>query len=109
MAVILLPDRVAGNDPKGLHAKWGMIEERIAGDEELVAAIRDVLLCEHYKESSAPDRSKRPDEAYADACFGDGWQQGIAAAADALTDRKYIREQRIRIEEQTRKEPATDE
>ena|SRR3990167_3990133 len=109
MSVILLPDRVAGTDPKGLHAKWGMIEERIAAEPDLCDAIRDVLLREHYKESSAPDRSKPPDISHADACFADGWQQGLAAAADALTNRKYIREQRQQIEEQTRKEPVTDE
>lgn len=109
MSVIVLPDRVAASDGRKILAKWGVIADRIAGDEELREAIRDVLLYEHFKHSSAPVLGLPSDVAHATACFGEGYQQGIATAADALTDARYIAARRGEIEDRISKEHETDD
>lgn len=106
MSVRAIPDRIPEIDPMRLHEKWGSVLEQIASDPALVEAVRDVLLHEHYKKPVEP-RPGRPDD-YAHVCHADGWQQGLAAAFDALTNREYIREQRILIETMS-KEPTHDD
>lgn len=109
MSVVILPDRTAEADPRALHRKWGIVAERVAADEELRDAIRDVLLFEHFKHSSAPRTDLPSDMAHALSCFGDGYQQGIATAADALTDSRYIAARRGEIEDRIKKEQQTDD
>ena len=94
MSVIVLPDTLHADDPQGLHANWGMIRERIAKAPELVKAVKDVLMHEHYKHPDAPRRDLPSDMAHAEACFADGVHQGIALAFKALTDEAYIAQQR---------------
>ena len=111
MTVIVLPQRAATRPERDIHRKWGIIAERIAGDEELRDAIRDVLLWEHYKHDRPPLLGQPADIAHADACFCDGWQQALATAADALTSTEYIRAMRGLIEERVNqpKEPEFNE
>lgn len=108
MSVRVLPDITAEQDPMGVQGKWGSVAERLA-DPELRAAIRSVLLYEHFKHDARPVVGVSSDIAHAASCRADGIQEGLSIAFAALCDSDYIRDQRSEIESKARRKDTTDD
>lgn len=93
-------------DPMRLHAKWGIVLDRLLGDEELAEAVRDIL---GYEQDVLVGERRSPlgvpaDVANGYACYEAGREEGLGIAHSALLDRKRIAERRAYIESKDRKE-----
>jgi len=90
-----------------LDASWALIKERVAADSELKAAVVLVLAYEAARLEKRPRLDVHPGAEYARICQIDGQEEGLGVASLALTDTKYIQEQRGLLSD--RKEPDDHE
>lgn len=92
-----------------VYSRWGLVVERIAADSELKEAVLMVLGYETVRLEKRPDLRTLPEADYARLCHVDGEEEGLGIALRALTDRKYIEEQRGLILDRTERTDTPDD